>query len=270
MQNLHTHCTFCDGKDTPEQMIEAAIEKGFTSIGFSSHSYAFFSELREYSITAEKEPLYFSEIRALQKKYEGKIDIFLGLEFEMYSQCSLLGYDYLIGSVHYLKKGDTYLGFDRDAATVKAIIDNHYDGDGMKYAEAYYEAMCELPKHGRFDIIGHYDLITKHAETHDFFDMHSKKYREYAITALETLKGKIPFFEVNTGAIGRGYRTTPYPEKSLLCEFRRLGFGAVITSDCHDRTFLDCYRKESEELLRAAGFRELYILTKDGFQPEKL
>ena len=39
LQNLHQHCTFCDGKDTPEEMIAYAIEKGFDSIGFSSHSY---------------------------------------------------------------------------------------------------------------------------------------------------------------------------------------------------------------------------------------
>ena len=29
LQNLHTHTTFCDGKDTVEEMINAALEKGF-------------------------------------------------------------------------------------------------------------------------------------------------------------------------------------------------------------------------------------------------
>ena len=37
-QNLHTHSTFCDGKDTPEEMILRAIELGFNSIGFSGHA----------------------------------------------------------------------------------------------------------------------------------------------------------------------------------------------------------------------------------------
>ena len=36
--NLHTHCTFCDGKNTIEEMIQAAIAAGLDSIGFSSHS----------------------------------------------------------------------------------------------------------------------------------------------------------------------------------------------------------------------------------------
>ena len=31
-QNLHTHTTFCDGKNTPEEMITWAIDKNFTHI----------------------------------------------------------------------------------------------------------------------------------------------------------------------------------------------------------------------------------------------
>ena len=37
--NFHTHTTFCDGKDTPEQMVLAAIQKGFSALGFSGHAY---------------------------------------------------------------------------------------------------------------------------------------------------------------------------------------------------------------------------------------
>ena len=36
--NYHTHTTWCDGKDTPEAVVVAAIEKGFYAIGFSSHA----------------------------------------------------------------------------------------------------------------------------------------------------------------------------------------------------------------------------------------
>ena len=39
LQNLHTHTDCCDGSDAPEQMIQAAIQKGFGGIGFSAHSY---------------------------------------------------------------------------------------------------------------------------------------------------------------------------------------------------------------------------------------
>ena len=37
IQNLHTHTTFCDGKNTPEEMVRAALSLGMDSLGFSGH-----------------------------------------------------------------------------------------------------------------------------------------------------------------------------------------------------------------------------------------
>ena len=264
-QNLHTHTSFCDGRDTPEEMVKQAIALGFSSIGFSGHSYFYGSDYMPGAITEERTALCRAEVARLKEAYRDRIAIFFGLEVEMFSEIDLSGYDYLIGSVHYLKMGDTFPGFDRSANEVAALIDEYFGGDGMAYARSYYEHLAELPAHGSFDIIGHFDLITKHAETHNFFDRESKAYRTYALDAVDALKGKIPLFEVNTGAIARGYRTTPYPDPFLLDALREGGFGAVISSDCHDCRYLDCAFSDAEALLRAHGFRERYILTDDGF-----
>ena len=88
-----------------------------------------------------------------------------------------------------------------------------------------------------------------------------------AIEAAQSLAGKIPFFEVNTGAIARAYRKSPYPSDFLIKELKRLGFGAVITSDCHDRKMLDCEFEYATEILKKCGFSERYILTNQGFKP---
>ena len=48
---------------------------------------------------------YKKEITELKKVYEGKIDLFLGLEFDMYSGVDLAGYDYLLGACHYFVYG---------------------------------------------------------------------------------------------------------------------------------------------------------------------
>ena len=42
-QNLHTHSTYCDGKDSIEGMIQSAIAQGFQSVGFSGHSYMYYA-----------------------------------------------------------------------------------------------------------------------------------------------------------------------------------------------------------------------------------
>ena len=99
-----------------------------------------------------------------------------------------------------------------------------------------------------------------------FLDTDSKEYKDLGFEAIHALKGKLPLFEVNTGAVARGYRTTPYPQMDFLKEFQRNGFGAVITSDCHDRNYLDCFYDESRELLREAGFKSKFVFTSNGFE----
>lgn len=263
LQNLHTHSTFCDGVDTPEQMVNIAISKGFSGIGFSGHSYMYYS--KGHCMSLEGTEQYKAEVLRLKQKYSGQIDVFLGLEFDMYSEIDLSGYEYLIGDVHYLKIGSEYVGFDRKAEVVKSVIEDYFDGDGMKFALRYYEEFSKLPQYGNFDIIGHYDLITKNIDIMPLFDAHCDEYYKAAFEAMDALRGKIPFFEINTGAIARGYRTTPYPSIPLLRKFREMGFGAVITSDCHDGKYLDMAFEDCRKMLIECGFNERYILTNKGF-----
>ena len=45
--DFHTHTTFCDGKSTPREMVEAAYRMGMTDFGVSGH--ADFSMTQRYS-----------------------------------------------------------------------------------------------------------------------------------------------------------------------------------------------------------------------------
>ncbi len=241
---------------------------GFDSIGFSGHSRTKYAP--SYSMTPDKTTAYIEEVRRLQRVYDDEFPIFCGLEFDMYSDASLEPYDYVIGSVHYLQKDGQMWGFDRSQEKVATLINEVFGGDGMAYAKEYYAQLAHLPEYGTFDILGHADIICKHGDNVKFFDEDCQEYRDAVTFALEALVGKIPLFEVNTGAIARGYRKTPYPAPYLLREFKRLGFGAVVTSDCHDAAYLDCYFRESFELLKACGFTEHYVLTKNGFTAEAI
>lgn len=266
-QNLHTHSTYCDGADTLEEVVLTAIEKGFESIGFSGHSYMYYNGR---GMSPENTEKYKTEIKLLKDKYAEKIKIYCGLEFEMCSKVDLTGYDYLIGSVHYFPDENCPIAFDRSAQVVKEVIDTHFGGNGMNYAKEYYRNLAMLPKYGKFDILAHFDLITKHSDNVTFFDEESNEYRYAAIEAAEALSGKIPLFEVNTGAISRGYRKTPYPSPFIIKEMKRLGYGAVISSDCHDRNCLDLGFEDAAELLRSCGFTERYVLTDNGFKAVSL
>ena len=75
-----------------------------------------------------------------------------------------------------------------------------------------------------------------------------------------------PKASIDVGAIAKGYKKAPYPQIDFLKEFRASGFGALITSDCHNKNFVDCHFDESCELLREAGFKSRFILTNNGFE----
>lgn len=269
LQNLHIHTTYADGRDSPEEIVLKAIEKGFDSIGFSEHTYMEFSDY-PYQMTIEEMLNYKSEIHSLKEKYKNQIEIFCGLEYDLFSEVPVKDFDYLIGSVHYLDFNGKKLGFDRGVEEVRDFVNNNFDGDGLKFAKKYFETLLLLPQKYSFDILGHFDILTKTNELRSFIDINSKEYINYGYEAIHNLKGKIPLFEVNTGAIARGYRTTPYPQIEFLKEFKNCGFGAVITSDCHDKNFIDCYYNEAKKLLSSIGFKEYYILTNSGFKPVKL
>ena len=72
--NLHTHTTFCDGKNTPEENILAAIGEGLASLGFSSHA-PYGAHDTEDCLSSENIGAYRNEVRRVQAKYSNKIEV---------------------------------------------------------------------------------------------------------------------------------------------------------------------------------------------------
>lgn len=62
--DFHVHTCFCDGKDSPEQTVKTAIEKGFNAIGFSGHSHTPIDE--SYCMSLIETEKYFKEILSLK------------------------------------------------------------------------------------------------------------------------------------------------------------------------------------------------------------
>ena len=265
LQNLHTHCTYCDGKNTPEQIIKKAIEIGFNAVGFSSHAPLGFET--DYAIKEEKLDEYISVINGLKKKYEEQINVFCGLEADYFSiENDSLDFDYKIGSVHLLEIGGKFYDVDENLQKTKYIINEFFNGDGIEYAKSYFELVSKLADVKNFDIVGHFDLVTKFNEKEFLINTNSKAYRDLALEAVHSLKGKVTAFEVNTGAISRNHRTTPYPAPFLLKELCKIGEKVILTSDCHNMDYLDTGYKDAIEIIKNCGFKSIVIKNKTGFE----
>ncbi len=229
--NYHTHTTFCDGTDTPDQLIQKAIELGCPEIGFSGHSYTYFDE--SWCMSKSATDAYRECILALKDKYRGKIKILLGIEQDLWSEEPTDSYDFVIGGVHYVKHKGSFLPTDESASLTKQIIDEHYSGDALSFCEEYYENAALLYERTRCDIIAHFDLITKFNEGDVLFDTTDKRYTDAVCAALDVLCQAPVKFEINTGAISRGYRTQPYPSTDIIAEIKKRGGKLVLSSDCH-------------------------------------
>ncbi len=270
IQNLHTHTVFCDGRNTPEEMVERALECGFTSLGFSSHANTRFADTCELG---DKVWDYIRAIERVKGEYEGKIKIYLGLELDRYSEGHIPDYkfDYTIASTHYAVYKGEKICYDISVEHSRDIINRLLLGDGMMYARLYYETLADMPNHIGGDFVGHFDILTKYEEkAPDLFDTGSPVYRKMALGALHALRERYDFFEINTGTIGRGYKSVPYPAPFILDEMKRLGCKMLISTDCHNKAHLATGFDLSVELLRAHGFTELYDLTPSGFVGRKI
>ncbi len=266
LSNLHTHTTLCDGKNTPQEMVLAAIEKGFSSIGFSGHGCTDF----DLSYCLKDMTAYIHTIRELQERYRSKIEIYLGVEEDMWSPLpNRSEFDYIIGSCHYVQINNAYYPIDCGVDKLKECI-KLFDGDTLKLADSYYRAFCEYIRTRKPDIVGHFDLITKYDELDASQFLNLPAYQALAEQYLKEALKSDCFFEVNTGAIGRGYRTSPYPSAELLHVLKINGGKPVLSSDCHTADKLDCFFTEAKAMLRDIGFEYVYALSKGTFIKEYL
>ena len=234
--DFHLHTFFSDGKNTPEEMVLAAIEKGMTAIGFSDHSYTAFDE--SYCMSQKDTKEYKECVNALKDKYKGKIKVLLGIEQDFYSEESVEGYDYVIGGVHYVNRNGVYLPVDESKEALIQTVCDYYSGDYYSFCEDYFENVAALYERTKCDIVAHFDLVTKFNENNVLFDTQNRRYKAAAYSALESLMKAPVRFEINTGAVSRGYRQAPYPSADILDILKKNGNELILGSDCHDKEYL--------------------------------
>ncbi|MBQ7715388.1 MAG: histidinol-phosphatase [Clostridia bacterium] len=230
-RDYHVHTTFCDGKNTAEEMVRAAIKLGMDEIGFSGHAYQPFDP--DYCMSKEGSRAYRLEILRLREKYADKIKIYLGVEKDLFSEEDTEGLDYVIGSTHYLKFGDDYIAVDAGADVLGDAIERYFDGDALALCEAYYENVAKIGGIIRPTIVGHFDLVTKYNAGGRFFDESAPRYVAAWRRAADELLRTCRLFEINTGAMFRVGRKRPYPSLEIIKYIKSRGGRFILSSDSH-------------------------------------
>jgi len=250
LADFHVHSTFSDGRNTPEEIVRYALDRGFYAIGITDHSPM--PHEKNWPIRHEWAERRKEEIARLRHLYGDKIEILTGIELDSYCDISRDGYDYIISSLHWLKFGEEYSPTDWDPRFIREAADKYFGGDVYAYAEEYFRQASTLADEGTA-VIGHFDVIAKHNEDGSIFDEGCDRFLDAAKAAVDVLLSRGAMFEINTGNIFRGYRSTPFPGRRIMEYLAEKGARVIITGDAHSVDALCHGFGEAREIARDAG-----------------
>ncbi|GAB4551034.1 MAG: histidinol-phosphatase HisJ [Anaerolineae bacterium] len=251
--DYHTHHNRCGhAQGHIEDYIRSGLNKGLLEIGISDHAPIFWKDGDDPmpTIAMAKSELdgYVDEVLRLKAKYAGQIEVRLGLEVdyvegmedEYRAILSKYPWDYLIGSVHFVK--------DRNVYDVR-----RWDGvaDVMPIFVEYYRLVVKSARAGLFDILAHTTAVTAYAPKPI-----PSAIEPLQDAALEAIAASGICVEINTS----GYRkmtTDPFPTVRMIKKAHHLGIPLTFSSDAHRPEDVTYAADRIEGLLEEMGVTEI-------------
>jgi histidinol-phosphatase (PHP family) len=257
--DFHNHTSLCcHAFGEMDEYVKAAINKDIKIFGFAAHSPWMPQGAEKMALSYEEVPLYVSGVKKLQKIYSTGdnpvIDIRLGMEMDFLPDRMDLpdkftkeyDLDYAIGSVHYIGSW----GFDQETQmhlyskkTVRGVY------------ERYFDLIKQLAKSGKFDIIGHIDLVKKfgHFPENGWDDIQedvAKIIGECDITV-----------EINTSGLDKPVKEF-YPGVDFVKKLKKYNVPVTLGSDAHCPEDVGRYFEKAISMLKEIGYTEIMTFKK--------
>ena len=275
LSNYHSHCTFCDGRSTPEDFVKFAISHGFRAYGFSSHSPLPFETF--WNMSKDDMPEYLEEINRLNEKYAGQLEIYTSLEIDYLDETynpsiayfQELPLDYRIGSIHFLPLSehlseDNMVCIDGAFADYKDSVDRYFEGKISKLVTRYFDSTLKMIEAGGIDIVGHMDKIYMNGHKCEGFSFDADWYQKPFKAVLDLIAQKGLMVEVNTKNLIKKQQI--FPRKEYLGLLKDMNIPVMVNSDCHYPDLVNDGRTEAFEILKEIGFRTTRELIKGYWQ----
>ncbi len=254
--DLHLHTSYSHGLNSPFEMHKSAEEKGLGLIGFTEHSprplgYDYTREYRDH-LTAHF-PDYIREVSLLRDNCASSCKVLLGLEMDwlpdesdfVREACFAHDYDYIIGSVHFLK----HWGFDdqadlwREASKIQIFL----------WYEEYFQHWLSMIQSGLFQIAAHPDLIKIYSVNyfHDWIEQPQS--RDLVYSCLKALKASEMAMEISSAGMRKACREF-YPCPQIMRMAEKLGLNISLASDAHNINDIASFFPELAAYARKFGF----------------
>lgn len=250
--DYHMHTSFSkDAYSKPEEMIEAAIQKGLQTICITDHMD------KDVMIRGEEfifdTDLYFEKIQDLQQKYKGKIEVLIGVEVGMQPHLSeyfkeytrKYPFDFVLGSVHVIGGVDPYYPEFFEGKT-----------DTQAFREMLDETIENIQLYSDYDSLGHLDYIVRYGRNREK-EYSYEKFKEQIDFILKFLIENGKGLEVNTAGLKYGLPFA-HPHPDIIKRYVELG-GEIVTlgSDAHKPEHVAYDFEKVKPLLQECGVKYL-------------
>ena len=217
------------------EYLEVANARGLKQMGITEHD----RYLEDIDLSAFQEAR--EEYQEVELRLGIEIDFVPGAEERMERDANALPYDYVIGSVHRVQ------GEEVDHPDHREIYEKL---EPYELYERYYANVREAALSGRFEILGHPDLI-KIFRTYPDQDI-TPMLEETADAVAES--GVV--VDVNAAGLRKPIGEV-YPSRQLLEMLHRRGVPIILSSDAHAPDQVALGYDKSLKLVHEVGYREV-------------
>jgi histidinol-phosphatase (PHP family) len=236
----------------PEEYIRVVKDRGLSEIGFSDHFAVKKASKIDYSMDYEELKKYVAAIQKLKGSVDFPIklglemDFFPGLEKRIDKILKSYAFDYVIGSVHFIKEWPV----DNPLS-----IPDYKKSNINKLYEEYFNLVKQAIESRLFDTIGHIDLIK-------IFGFKPKNdITNLLENVADALKENKVCVEVNTRGMSKPCKEI-YPSEKLLKICFDKGVKVTLGSDAHNTEEVGRYFDNAIKLLKEIGYEKIARFTK--------
>lgn len=250
--HMHFMSHDIDKVSKASEYIKVAKNRGLSEIGFSDHFAVKKVGQIDYSMDHEELKKYIEAMRALKRKSDFPVklglemDFFSGFEKRIEDTLKSYTFDYVIGTVHFIKNWSV-----DDPSSIPIYEKSNIS----KLYEEYFSLIKQAAKSRLFNIIGHIDIIK-------IFGFKPKNdINDLLETVANALKENKVCVEVNTRGLSKPCREI-YPSQKLLKMCFERGVQVTLGSDSHNPNEVGRYFDKAIKLLKETGYEEIARFTK--------
>lgn len=262
ISDSHTHSSnSVDADNTVDEMCQRALELGLYSLTITDHCESNIyddPQHSEFGDFSRRIPQSAEDIEQAQKKYEGRLRLYCGLELGEPVQnlsaaaraLQLADFDFVLASVHNIRDEQDFYWLEYRKDTVEELL------------RRYFAEVLQTARWNHFDSLAHLTYPFRYIKKKLGLDVDTGRFKDQIDLILRTLALNGKALEVNSSGLRQEIGKT-LPGREVITRFKELG-GRYVTvgSDAHCCADLASGIEQAYELLRDCGFTHYTVYEK--------